>query len=383
MWPLWVRYVRGKNFLKIKYTVLELKLPKDTFKSPLAMEVFLNSLHNTSDGSLYAQYWKGETRPWYSLEIVSIEGQVKFFIWTEDRRKAGLMSALYSQFPQIEVYERGDYTRGVHYDPTTMKMWAAEFKFTMEDPYPIKTYVDYGLDKDPKEEFKVDPIVPLIEFLGSVGPNQQIWIQIPIQAHVKSVRKPGHLWKKTDPWIDKAKELVNKMMKRDPKTLVTGDVDPETGFSKGPVLSKGEKDVIDAIERSLTKHPFDCGIRAIYFGKKDAFDAPFGAGGVVGSFKQFSAAHLNGFKPNGDKWTMQFSHPWQDYKDRRKTMACKGALKAYKRRSYFYPPYKSTPMVMNTEELATVYHFPGSVAATPTLDRVPSKKSEAPNNLPV
>ena len=174
MWPLWLRYVRAKNFLSIKYTVLEIKLPKDTFKSPLAMEVFLQSLHNTSDGSTFAQYWKGETRPWYSLELVSIEGRVKFFIWTEDRRKGGVISALYSQFPGVEVHESGDYSQSVHFDPKTMKLWAAQFKFTKPDPYPIKTYVDYGLDKDPKEEFKVDPLLPMLEFLGSLGPNEQI-----------------------------------------------------------------------------------------------------------------------------------------------------------------------------------------------------------------
>ena len=38
---------------------------------------------------------------------------------------------------------------------------------------------------------------------------------------------------------------------------------------------------------------------------------------------------------------------------------------------------------MNGEELATLYHLPGAVATTPTLTRIPSKKSEAPANLPV
>jgi hypothetical protein len=54
-WGLWVDYVRGDQFLNKKYTVLELKLPKDTWKSPKAMEVFLNSLHNTSNGSFFSK----------------------------------------------------------------------------------------------------------------------------------------------------------------------------------------------------------------------------------------------------------------------------------------------------------------------------------------
>ena len=38
---------------------------------------------------------------------------------------------------------------------------------------------------------------------------------------------------------------------------------------------------------------------------------------------------------------------------------------------------------MNIEELATIYHFPGDIASTPTLSRVEAKKGEPPANLPV
>jgi hypothetical protein len=149
------------------------------------------------------------------------------------------------------------------------------------------------------------------------------------------------------------------------------------------LLSEGERNVILALERATSKLAFNVGIRAIYIAKKDVFNTPFGIGGIIGNMKQFNSEGLNGFKPNGDKWIAQFEYPWQDYKDIRRNMLSKRAIKAYKRRSYFYPPYQGKPLVMNTEELATIYHFPGSVSATPTLDRIPSKKGEAPANLPV
>ncbi len=386
LWPLWVRYVRAKFFLSLKYTVLEVKLPRDTFKSPLAMEVFLQALHNTSDGNAYSRFWKGETRPWYALELVSIEGRVKFHIWTEDRRKAGVINGLYSQFPGIEVHESGDYAQSVHFDPKTMKIWAAEFKATKPDPYPIKTYVDYGLDKDPKEEFKVDPMLPMLEFLGSVGPNQQVWIQILIRAHKDDQPKLGHWFKNTDTWQDKAKELVNEIMIRDAKTKGIPEKNKKKSddkFPDIPRLSKGEQDIIEAIERSVSKLAFDVGIRGLYIGEKNSFDSIFGIGGILGSMKHFGTEALNGFKPNGDVWHSRLGEPWKDYKDIRRTMFSKDALAMYKRRSYFYAPHEGTPMVLNTEELATIYHFPGSVAATPTLERIPSKKADAPSNLPI
>jgi hypothetical protein len=382
-WTLWVNYVRGDNFLKEKYVVLELKLPKDTWKSPKAMEVFLNSLHNDKDGSKYSQYWKGETRPWYSLELISIEGVVKFMIWTEDKRKQGVMSALYSQYPEIEVREIPDYTRSVHWDPKVIKMWATEFKFTNKNPaYPIKTYIDYGLDKDPKEEFKVDPMLPLIEFMGSVGPNQQVWMQILIRAHIKDKRKPGSFFELTDSWKDEAQKEVNKILMRDPKSKVSGEINPETGYSKLPTITEVEKEQATAIERRITKLPFDVGIRFLYIAKKEVFNTPFGIGGIIGNMKQFNYEHLNGLRPNSDKWHMRLGDPWLDYKDWRRNKYSMLALMAYKRRSYFYDPFDATPIIMNTEEIATIYHFPGSVAQTPNLDRIPSKKAQAPGNLP-
>ena len=382
-WPLWINYIRSEFFASLKYAVLEIKLPKELLKSPLAMEVFLNSIHNGSDGKKFAQYWKGEKRPSYSLELVSVEGIVKFFIRTEDRRKAGVISGLYAQFPGIEVHEVEDYTFGIHFDKKESKLWGVDFKFKNKSPYyPIKTYIDYKLDKDPKEEYKIDPLLPMLEFLGSVGPNQQIWIQYIIRAHIAEQRHPDHWFKKYDEWIEGSKKLVNEILMRDPKTKVAGMKDEATGFTKLPTISKGEQEIAEAIERRISKLAFDVGIRAIYIAKKDVFDTPFGIGGVNSSFNQFSSEHLNGFKTTG--WISDFNgFPWEDFRGMRRAKKSKLVLEAYKRRSYFYEPFVGKIMVMNTEELATLYHFPGQIAMTPNLNRIPSKKSQAPSNLPI
>jgi hypothetical protein len=60
-------------------------------------------------------------------------------------------------------------------------------------------------------------------------------------------------------------------------------------------------------------------------------------------------------------------------------------VEAYRSRSYFYMNWFSgrLPFVLNTEELATIFHFPGRVAETPTFGRIEARKSEAPPNLPI
>jgi hypothetical protein len=124
--------------------------------------------------------------------MVSLEGRVGFYIWTRKGMKNFIESSLYAQYPGIEVHEVPDYAAPVQYDKETMAMWAAELEFVKDDAYPIKTYVDYGLDKDPKEEFKIDPIAPVIEFLGSIGANQQVWMQINVQSCNTNASLQGH-----------------------------------------------------------------------------------------------------------------------------------------------------------------------------------------------
>jgi hypothetical protein len=51
----------------------------------------------------------------------------------------------------------------------------------------------------------------------------------------------------------------------------------------------------------------------------------------------------------------------------------------------FHPfdhPESTDFSTMNLEELATLYHFPGRTAATPTLPRIDSTKAVPPVNLP-
>jgi hypothetical protein len=376
-WRLWVDYVRAKFFNSKKYILLEIKLPKESRKPPLAMELFFAStLHITGgESTWYDRLILGKTRPWFSLEMISMEGQVRFLIWTRSEWRNLIESGLYAQFPEVELHEVPDYTKSVRFDPNEMKLWACDFELTKADPYPIKTYVDYGMDKNPKEEEKVDPITPLIEFLGSIGKNQQVWLQIIIRAHKKEQRKKGTLFGKTDAWKDEAQAEIDKIIE-DSKVKVSDD--PKIP----PVLqlTKRENEMIEALQRSVTKQAFDVGMRGLYIAKKDVFN-PANITGLTGSLKQFSSEHLNGFKPT--RWLTEFNYPWQDYNEIRQNNKRARALDAYKRRSYFFPPYTSKPFVLNTEELATIFHLPGSVSKTPTFVRIPSKKSEAPANLPI
>ena len=287
LFQLWMRYVRLDFVSKIEPVLLELKVPKEVSKSPVAMEIVLQALHNPSPGNFLDVFLKGKQRPWVSLEIVSLDGQVHFFIWAPKGSKSMIESQLYSQYPTIEVIPVDDYTKSIVYDTAKFKFAGGQMGLTKPDPYPIKTYIDYGLDKDPKEEFKIDPITPVIEFLGSLKRGEQAWIQILIRAHKAEGAKDGRLIKKKD-WKDAAKKEIQKI-------LSEGVVKPKEGESpKLSELTQYQKDLIAAIERSLSKLAFDTMIRIMYVAEKDSFNGA-SAGGVFGVFKQFSFFFFFGF----------------------------------------------------------------------------------------
>tara|TARA_Y100000310_G_scaffold345569_1_gene466730 strand:+ start:2012 stop:3238 length:1227 start_codon:yes stop_codon:yes gene_type:complete len=376
---VWLNYVRAIFRSKIDWTLLEIKLPKEIIKTPQAMELVLHAFHQTRDGTKLQQWFEGLVRAWFSLEIVSIEGRVHFFIYTQRFFVDLIESQIYSQYPEVEIVEVDDYTKYVNFGAPDSDwfLFGSEFKLTKPDPYPIKTYFDYELDKEKKDDRQlIDPITPLIELFGSMGQGEQLWMQIPMQAAKNRFLTPGRYFKRRG-WKDEGDDLVKKLTKRDAKPPPGQDF---VNYAE-QMLSPGERNTVEAIERSISKYGFDCGMRILYLAKKDKF-RELRKPSLVGSVKQFNSHDRNGFKPDGRRIT-DFDYPWEDFRGMRLSRRRRVIFDAYIRRSWFYPPYPRKPFTLSVEELATLYHFPGSVAETPTFTRIPSKSVEPPSNLPV
>ncbi|MBP7831857.1 MAG: hypothetical protein KA028_02475 [Candidatus Pacebacteria bacterium] len=386
-WNHWMSYIQTEHIRKLKWTLLQIRIPQDVFKSPAAMEIFLaNALYQSGGMAEWnKKYWNGNVPVWFSLEIVSIEGRLFFFIHTQERFRPIIEAQLYAQFPQAEVVESEDYTNMIppYNKGADWNLFGSEFVLTKEDPYPIKTYVDFGLDKSSgmEEEEKIDPIAPTIEYMGSLGAGEQMWLQIIIQAaNWARYDDPEH-WFKKKKWQDVGKEIIKKLKADQQKPLTEGG---------GPARpTKGENDMIAAVERSITKYGFDTGIRAIYLAHKDMFK-PIHITGLLGVFRQYTSGNMNAFKPAN---TTSFDYPWQDFSGNKVAKLKAEMIEAYRNRGYFHGEWSSTklggknidrkPFVLTTEELATIYHFPGRVLETPSFKRIESKKSEPPSNLPI
>ena len=373
-WRVWLNFSQARYLKNLEWDLLEIKIPRELLKSPQAMEVVTNIFAQGNDGTFVDRWFKGYVRFWFSLEIASFGGEVHFYVRTPKKFRNAVESQLYSQYPDSEIFEVPDYTLAVPYGTkdSDWTLWAGTFKLGKEDFYPIKTYIDYGLDKDPKEELKVDPITPVIELFGSIGAGEQLWMQI-LVMDTKKRGIQGSLFRREE-WKDAAKKELDKLQKRDQK-LKEGDVPNPGQFT----LTPQEKFVADAIARSLTKQGFDCGYRVVYLAKEDLFN-PGMIMGLLGTIKQYNSPHLNSFKLDQK---VGFDYPWQDLTGRRVKRQRFEMLDAFRKRSYFYAPYQAKPFVLTSEELATIYHYPGQVDTTPNLVRIESKRGEPPANLPI
>ncbi|HYE23174.1 MAG TPA: hypothetical protein VEA92_01825 [Candidatus Paceibacterota bacterium] len=376
---------RAAYIARQKHVLLELRLPRDTMKTPAAMESVFSALHL---GLGEATWWKrivlGQVRAWYSFEIVSLGGQVHFYVWTRDGFRRAIESAFYAQYPGAEIIEVEDYSRLIDPSHEPNQMVGFEYLKSKPLPLPIRTYVEFGLDKPQKPEEQIDPLAQLIELLGSLGPHEQLWVQITIRTH------KGETYNKKKPdgkdytWKDAALEQIAKLRKE--AVGETEQVDPVSGRTikvrAFPNPTKGQTETIAAYERNSGKLAFDTGIRALYTAPKEHYQGIVG-GFLVNLWKPFVSEGWNSLNVMPDWSNKYMEYPWEDPHGHHQAHTMHLMVDAWRRRQFFHSPYKAKWNVMSTEELATLFHVPSATVATPSLPRIQSTTSGAPSNLPV
>ena len=378
-WKVWMWYVRALSLSKQQYILLEMKIPREITRSPRAMELALTNLWTSSgETTLFHRWWRGGVRAFYSFELASFGGDVHFYIWTRASDRNIIESTMYAQYPEIELVEVEDYSLKYHYDPQKHSAFGTDFRLDpRSDAFPIKTYIDYELDKDPKEEYKIDPLAYVLEFLSNIKPYEQIWVQIILTLNKDKRRKPGTL--QAEPlWEALVHEEVEKIREQ-----ASIQKDKKTGEEKigFPRPTWGEQEQMKSMERHLGKYPFSVGIRAIYLSDKAHFHSPTFVG-MRWLWRPFANAQsLNHLRPV--RWSNAFDYPWQDYHRIRYALHIRRFIDAFRRRSWFYTPWITPHNIMTAEAIASLWHPPGASVTAPGIVRIPATKAEPPPNLPM
>lgn len=390
----WVHYVRYIFWFRQEYVLVEIELPPEVEKSPKAIEIILTGMWNIGGETTFIhRVFKGQQRLVWSLEIAGTEGHVGFYIYMRRVWKSVIEARFYGQFPECRFHEVDDYITRVPYDSTKYSLFAAEHAKagSSAHPLPIRTYVDYGLDKDPdKPETVTDPIVNTLETMGQLGKGEYMWMQLIIRPRKNDewygfYRKSGLGFDTlANSYTESGKAEIDKITKgaiaRAQKFTEDETEKKKVGVRGSTLLSPVEKDRVEAIERSMSKLVFDCGLRTVYMAEKDKFDLA-NIGSIVRFFNAYRYPNFGVIAAARGHPGMDY--PWQDWGNVRKEKIARNMYFWSKHRAFFFVPHDQKETCLTTEEVATLWHFPNSQVKTPGLRRVPSRVSEAPPNLPV
>ncbi len=392
-WNAWIWYIQALFLSGRNPVLLEMKVPREIMKSPRAMEIALTGLSISSGETTFIhRAWKGQVRTYFSMEFASFGGEIHFYFWCWKNYRNAVESSLYAQYPEIELVEVEDYASKFQYDPEIHSAFCTDWRRETYikgvegrhiDAYPIKTYIDWELDKDPKEEYRIEPLAQIIEFLGSIKPNEQVWAQIVLR---KAGNYDGILIPKDmdHEWQDAVKEQVRRV-----RLLATAlphenvedieHADPEDIKPRFPHPTESQKEQLQVMERNFGKFAFEVGMRGIYISTGGLHGPTYG--GLRYFWRPFNnPQYRSQLKPK--RWTNNFDYPWQDIDGARDKIVTKRFLDAYRRRSFFTSPWKTPTFIMTNEELASLWHPPSATVQTPGLERIPATKASAPSNLP-
>lgn len=376
-WHVWLRYVRSRFIAEQKYILLEIRLPQETMKSPAAMQAVLDGLWSKSGESTFIdRIWYGKVRLWYSFELVSIEGQVHMYVWVREAFRKLIERSFYAHYPDAELVEAEDYSTKLAYSLETHESFGADFALAAPIGVPIRTYTDYKLDQtSAKEGEKVDPISHVYEFLASMGKGEYGWLQILVRAHKVEDMTFGATRNRKS-YKELANSEIARIRNNPDQTIIFPD------GNTGKTLSDEQMKRIQAINRiGLSSNHWDVGIRGIYIAEKEKFDGTT-ISGLLSIWQPFGSPGFNAIVPNGTRWQPIFDYPWQDFNGIRENKKKIQIIEAYRLRSWFHPPYEFKNFMMTSEEIATLFHIPGSVAKTATIQRISSTRAQAPANIP-
>ncbi|MFA6428009.1 MAG: hypothetical protein WCW02_00495 [Candidatus Buchananbacteria bacterium] len=398
IYQIWLFNKQGAYAASVSYLTLAIDVPKQNEQSPKAVEqifAHLSGAHKPPDW--YEKYFLGMFQLAYSFELISINGKIQFIVRTPADYHDLVEAAVYAQYPDAVISEVNDYAKDNFFKVPNpeMDLWGTEFAIYNKDYFPIRTYPEF--EHILSGELK-DPLTPMLETLGGLKNGEQVWMQLILTP-------TGNDWQK------KGLEAMNKLsgIKVAPKKsklaknfgLIGGEINSlynETvkqalsgfGESSAPasksksdeagmkLLAPHERSAVEAIQRKISKIGYSVKWRVIYLGKKEIFSAARVITPLVGAIKQFNSSEFNGFAPQNAKYGIKVGHhPWAK---KIKVKKQNKIMRAYRDRDreIGHPGF-----ILNTEELATIWHFPAILVKAPQVSKSEAKHAEPPSSLPL
>lgn len=254
----------------------------------------------------------------FSLEIIALEEEIAFYLNCPRRIRDLVEKQIHGAYPNAEIKEVDE----VNIFNKKGKVAFASLKLDKSSFYPIKAYKD----------LPIDGLNSITSALSKMGVGEGAIIQILMQPEGKKWQKQG-------------RSYVSAQKKR--------EADPDKA-----TYSHDPKEM-EVIGQKAEKPGFRVSIRIVVSARED-YLADSHLNNIKGAFAQFSSSY-NSFK-KGRVW---LKHLFMiDFLYRYMPILNKGTF------------------VLNTEELATLFHLPNKSVETHHIRWLNAKNAPAPNNIP-
>ncbi len=392
---VWKNHKQGEFLSKQKYVMLAIDVPAMTEQTPKSMENLFAMLASSYSGPTFKEEWIiGKVQTTFSFEIVSTDGYVQFLVRLQPKFRDALEAAIYAHYPDAEIAEVEDYARDfpTKFPNDTHDMWGSEFKLKNPEIFPIRTIRDF---EDPITKEIKDPLGQILEQMAKMRPGENFWVQYLLEPCNNDWQKAGGTFINKVYGIEKPptesgftaglRTLVSVPDAVLAKTLgiTIGDLflgappkAKEADQWRAFKLTSVEKEQTAEVLEKISKPGFKVKVRVLYVARKEAFNKGGRVLMIKGMFNQYANSYLNSFGFFGQSMPKD-DYFWQvwEYAKKQETL-----MKAYVNRD---PSTGANGLVLNSEELATLWHFPMIGVKAPMIRKAEARRAEPPIGLPV
>lgn len=309
---------RKRESRSLDSVLLEIAVPRDNEVKIDAAEQMFASLYSIKRGGWKQRF---DTQDVISFEVVAKHEDIRFFVWCPRKQKDNVEKQIHGAYNDAEIRE----VEETNIFSEEGKVAYAALQLRADNYNPIKIFKDMA----------TDPLSAITSTMAKLGAGEAISLQVLISPAENDWKKFG-------------KGYLSRTKK--------SEADPERASYKVDAKT------MEAIDNKISKPGFETSIRIVSVAPTNEI-AKNNLTGVRSAFEQFSG-ELNGFKSR---------------KIRNKGAFVIDFLYRYHAMFNFW---KNKKMVLNSEELATIFHFPNKQITTPHIFWLNAKRAPAPALIP-
>ncbi|KKQ92685.1 MAG: hypothetical protein UT58_C0020G0005 [Microgenomates group bacterium GW2011_GWC1_39_7b] len=309
---------KNREEASIDSVLLQVALPRNNESKIDVMEQLFSSLYTLKKGG-----WKQKfsIQPTVSFEIVAKQEDIRFYVWCPKKIKDLVEKQINGAYADAEIIEIDEYNVFTKEGRVAYK----SFQLGKGNFYPIKTFKD----------LPTDPMSAITSALAKMGPEEAAVIQVLLSPAESDWQKEGG-------------KFISDTKKQ--------ESDPEKAKYSTPAKT------LEAVENKIAKPGFETSVRIVVV-STDEDSAKSHVTNIAGAFALFA----------GDLNNLKSRKIW------RKGSFMEDFLYRYQPMFNLFGNHTS---ILNSEELATIFHFPNRQITTPHIFWLNSKTAPAPAQIP-